>query len=93
MDVLRQMLGVAMVFGLFGAALFWLRRKGALQVRGMMAGTRGREIETVERLVLTPGYSLHLVRWGDQTLLIAAGAGACTVLESRPWKPAAKVDR
>lgn len=72
-------LGVFVVFGLLGFVLFALKRGGFMAFRGgLMPKTSGRrELELIDRLSLTPVHSLHLVRAGERTLLIAVGPQSC----------------
>jgi flagellar biogenesis protein FliO len=82
MDFGRQYLGVAVVLGLLGAALWWLRRRGYAAV---MPGRRaGRKMETIERLPLSPQHTLHLVRIGGTALLVACSPAGCVLLQSVP---------
>ncbi len=81
MDFGQQYLIVAAVLALFGATLWWLRRRGHVSVG---SGRRGRVMEAVERLPLGPQHTLHLVRVGDTALLVAASPGGCVLLESLP---------
>jgi len=84
MESMQQALSVLLVLGLLGGTLWWLRHKGlahfALKNRG--TGKR-RSIQVVERLVLTPQHSLHLVKLEDRTMLIAASPGGCSILSER----------
>ena len=85
MEYLQQMLAVLAVFGILGAALWWLRRRGL--VRFAMNASRKREgvLSQVERLALSPTHSLHLVRMADRAILIASWPGGCQAIESSPW--------
>src|SRR5213078_3748015 len=85
MDFGQQYLGVAVVLGLLGAALWWLRRRGMASFPAMRRA--GRRMEAVERLTLGPQHSLHLVRVGDETLLIACSAESCSLLQTTPVLP------
>ena len=85
MDLIGQMASVAAVLGLLGLTLWWLRRRGwsapALPRRG------GRHlVESLERLPLGPQHSLHLIRLGEQVLLVACSPAGCTVVANRPWR-------
>jgi flagellar biosynthetic protein FliO len=82
MEFGQQYLGVAVVLGLLGAALWWLRRRGyAVALPGRRAGRR---MESIERLPLGPQHTLHLVRIGGTALLIACSPGGCALLQSMP---------
>ena len=83
MELIGQVTAVAGVLTLLLAILWWLRRRGFVQV-GAMRLPRGRRMERLERLALSPQHTLHLVRVADRALLIGAHAGGCTLLESMP---------
>ncbi len=86
MDLARELGAVLLVLGVLGATLWALRRAGAVRWRVPgRARERGR-IEAVERIALSPGHALHLVRFGSRGLLIASHAGGCTLVESVPWQ-------
>ena|ERR1035441_4972155 len=86
MDLARELGAVLLVLGVLAATLWALRRAGAVRWRAPGAArTRGR-IELVERIALSPGHALHLVRLGSRALLIASHAGGCTLVESVPWQ-------
>jgi flagellar biogenesis protein FliO len=82
MESLQQVLTVLFVLGLLGGTLFWLRSKGLARftVKGMARGG-GRQMQSIERLPLTPQHSLHLVRVAGKVLLIAVSPGGCAVLD------------
>ena len=89
MDVewVRQIAAVTAVLGLLAAALVWLRRRGQAVWDGTPPGRRTRALEVLEGRTLRPGVSLHLVRVGDRTLLLAAHAQGCTVVDAPPLEP------
>jgi len=81
MDPVRQILAVLLVLGLLGGALFWLRSKGAARISVKGFGRAGnRQMQTIEQLRLTPQHSLHMVKIGDQVLLVALSPGGCSLL-------------
>lgn len=85
MELLYQLSAVALVFGLLGTALWALRRRGLLAGRGIVRGRRAAgRLEPLERLVLTPHHTLHLVRVADRAMLIGAHAAGCTLLDTVP---------
>ena len=77
---MRQILAVSGVLLLLAASVWWLRRKG-LAVR-LPGGGRKRSMESLERLVLSPQHSLHLVTLGGRALLLGTSPAGCTLLES-----------
>jgi len=88
MEILRQLISVALVFGLLALTLWWLKRRN--QIRIPLGGHRGRGrgmLEKLERLSLSPQHTLHLVRVGDKTVLLMIHASGCTLLESEPAPP------
>jgi flagellar biogenesis protein FliO len=83
MDVLRQLLSVLLVFSLLGTALWLLRRGGRISFQGpartrVQANTRS--IVAVERLVLTPQHTLHIVRVNGREILVATHPQGCAVV-------------
>jgi flagellar biogenesis protein FliO len=83
MEPIGQMTAVAGVLALLGAALWWLRRSGFANVRAIRQ-PRGRRLERLERLALSPQHTLHLVRLGNTTLLVAASPTGCSLIRSLP---------
>ncbi len=84
MELLYQMSAIALVFGLLAAGLWALRRRGLVAGRAIVRGRKSGRIEAMERLVLSPHHTLHLVRVADRALLIGAHAAGCTLLDSAP---------
>jgi flagellar biosynthetic protein FliO len=83
MDILQQIAAVAVVLGLLGAALWWLRRRGFAAV--FPAGrSAGRRLESLERLSLGPQHTLHLVRLHDRALLVASSPAGCALIHDLP---------
>ena len=82
MESFQQALSVLLVLGLLGGALWWLRRKGMAQFPFKSTGsTRGKTMQVLERMALTPQHSLHLVRVENRVVLIAASPAGCSILE------------
>ena len=79
MELVQQAAAVVAVLGLLAATLWWLRRRG---LAGVPLGRKsGRRLECLERLPLGPQHTLHLVRLGETTLLLATSATGCALLE------------
>ena len=77
MDFVQQMAAAGAVLALLAATLWWLRRKGhVLPTRR----TVGRRLECLERLSLGPQQTLHLVRLGENALLLASTPSGCTLV-------------
>jgi hypothetical protein len=87
MEMVRQVLAVAVVFAALAGALWALRRN-----RGGWGGLRRKQagrLEPLERVALSPHHALHLVRFGDRMLLISTTTGGCTLLDSAAFRDAA----
>ena len=82
MEVVRQLIGIAVTLGLLAGLLWWLRGRGGAQWRGARAG---RVMEIIESRGLGPGHTLHLVRVADRVMALETHGGGCTLLEARPW--------
>ena len=87
MEEIGQLIAVAGVFGLLLVILWWLRRRGYAQTPSfirMSVGRSARRMERIERLVLSPQHTLHLVRLGETALLVAASPSGCTLIQALP---------
>lgn len=85
MELVRQIFSVCLVFGLLAGALWWMRRAGNLRLTDWnKRGKRRRSLESLERLNLTPHHSIHLVRIGEQTIVVAVHSSGCSVLGRLP---------
>jgi flagellar biogenesis protein FliO len=74
--LLDQIVAVVFVLGLLGAALWVARRRGALSFGGGSKKVRaGHALQVLERVPLTAQHTLHLVRHGQETLLVATYPG------------------
>jgi len=71
----RQVLSILLVFLLL-AAVLWKARRGSFKIMPK----KGRALEQIERLALTPQHSLHLVRVQGRELLIATYPQGCREL-------------
>jgi flagellar biosynthetic protein FliO len=88
MEITEQLLAIVLVLGLLGSALWVLKRKGLVQTRLRRPRGSGEPVlEIVDRLVLTPQHSVHLIRVADRTLLVGLSPGGCNLLESGPAPP------
>ncbi len=82
MDLVRESLAITLVFGLLWAALWLLKRRGAIRPR-LNLGKNQHEPQRMEsrgRLALTAQHSLHLVRAGDRELVLAVHPAGVTVV-------------
>lgn len=73
MELSQQLLAVGLVLALLLLAAAAAQRRGWLRMtlRPTGPGTQKRDLELVERFVLTPLHQLHLMRVEDRTMLIA----------------------
>jgi flagellar biogenesis protein FliO len=63
-------------------AFIWLRRRGLLHIAtAVQSGSK--PLKVVSRLALTQQHSLHLVRFGEETILLAASPSGCQLLQTR----------
>ena len=69
------MTAVIVVLTLLGGCLFLLKKRG-------LAKAGPHRMEIVEKLSLNPQTTLHLVRIGDQTLLLATSPAACNLIST-----------
>ena len=87
MDVIGQFAAVGGVFALLFAALWWLRRRGSAGIAGLAQlafRPERRRLERMEKLVLSPQHTLHLVRLGETALLVAASPSGCSLIQAMP---------
>jgi flagellar biogenesis protein FliO len=88
MEPIRQLEAVLFVLTLLGAAVYGLRNKGIGTIlRRSSAGARQRQLESIDRLPLTPHHSLHLVRVEGRTVLIAVSPGGCSMVDRGAENP------
>jgi len=81
-DAARQALSALFVLALLGAAL-WALRRAAGPLGGVLARRtkdKIRCLQLLERVVLTPQHSLHLVRAGGREWLLVTHPHGCTVV-------------
>ena len=83
MDLMGQMGAIAGVLALLALTLWWLRRRGMSVALPRRSGRH--LIESVERLPLGPQHTLHLIRLGEQALVVASSPAGCTLVAARPW--------
>jgi flagellar biogenesis protein FliO len=78
MDIVRQSLALVLVFALFGTALWLLRKKGWTGF-GRIKCVPGL-LESRGKLTLTARHSVHVVRVGDRSLILALHPDGITFL-------------
>lgn len=84
-ELFRQILAIAIVFGLLAAAVRFLgRRTGAMRL--LMTSRSGAisHLHVVERHRITPQHTVVLLRIGRRGMLVAVHPGGCSLLDSRP---------
>jgi flagellar biosynthetic protein FliO len=84
MEMLQQLLAVALVLGALCTLVWALKRKG--WAAGGLSKTRETQtqLEVIGRLALTQQHSVHLIRLADRVLLVGLSPSGCNVLESAP---------
>jgi flagellar biogenesis protein FliO len=88
MDIVRQSLAITLVFALLWAALWFLRKKGALRggfpLRAGFGRGRARRgpLELRAKLALSAQHSVHLVRIGERELVLALHPCGVTLLST-----------
>ena len=91
MDFIPQLLAVIAVFSLLGITMWWLKKKGLLQVpsssyASIKSGRPRGILQRVETVRLSPTHSLNLVRMGDRAVLIGTSSAGFYLVESSSWK-------
>jgi flagellar biogenesis protein FliO len=76
-----QMAAVAGVLTLLVLTLWFLRKRG---IAGVLPAKSKppRRLECLERLSLGPHHTLHLIRMGEASLLVASSPGGCSLLQN-----------
>jgi hypothetical protein len=92
--MVQQILAVFLVLGLLMAALWLLRRKGFATLNlaagaNLFAGKAAltKRMRVIERVVLTPQHSLHLVSLDNRLILFAASPSGCHAVDPTPFGP------
>lgn len=94
MEMFQQLFAVAGVLGALCIVVWAMKRKGLAHTHffkpgGALRGGRGfrdsqTRLEVLDRLVLTPHHSIHLIRLADRTLLVGLSPNGCNLLETAP---------
>ena len=83
MQLFEQLLMIVTFFLVLGSLLWVLRKKGLVRFAvPAMGPARQRRLEVIERLVLTPQHSLHLVRVPGRCILVGLSPSGCNVLDT-----------
>lgn len=85
MSIIDQFGAVIAVFILLGGSLWFLKRKGYVNLATPFLGKTDsrRRIQLVERCALTPQHSIHIVRVANRTLLIGVAPNNCMLLSDQ----------
>jgi len=86
MDIIRQSLAITIVLGLLWAALWLLRKRGALGIVPRKASDTG-ALESRGRLALSQQHSIHVVRVRERELVLALHPSGVTLLCELPVRP------
>lgn len=87
MGPIEQILAASGVIVLLAATLWWLRRRGFVQLAGRGPGGRSpRQLEQIDRLLLGPQHSLHLVRVAGRAVLVGRSPAGLALLENSRWR-------
>ena len=95
MELLPQLAAVLVVFALLGLTLWWLRRRGMVQVAPLMPfrlpggariAAKDRWLQRMDMLALSPTHSVSLVKMADRAILIGTSPAGFTLIESGSWK-------
>ena len=85
MEMFEQLFMVAAVLGVLCGGLWLLKRKGWAYTSIRTPRGEGQpRLEVLDRLVLSPHHSLHLVRMADRTLLIGLSPQGCNLIDGTP---------
>jgi len=85
MNVIQPWAAVCLVFALLGGALFALKKRGVAAFRLPRLSSPGaRRMEIIERVSLGPQHTLHLVRVGERSLVIATSPSTCQMVCEAP---------
>ena len=76
-ELIRELLGIVMVFGLLGLAVWKLRSGG---IKNPWRPAQASRLETVGRVALTAQHAVHLVRIDGRELVVATHPQGCSLL-------------
>jgi flagellar biogenesis protein FliO len=88
MDLIRESLGITIVFALLWLALWLLKKKGAISVGNLVKRPGAKHcIETIDKLRLTPQHSVHILRVVDRQIVLGVHSSGFTVLGEAALAP------
>ena len=80
MDIVRQSLAITFVFALLWAALWFLRRRGNIRIGFPKVRATNAVLESRGKLALGPQHTVHVIRIGDQDMVVAVHPAGVTLL-------------
>ncbi len=80
MDIVKQSLAITFVFALLWAALWFLRKRGNVRIGFPRAHAAHGVLESRGKLALGPQHSIHVVRFGEQDMVVAVHPAGVTLL-------------
>ena len=89
MESVEPFAAILLVLGLMCGSLVLLRKKRAASFPFGRRAPGARQMEILERLPLGPNHSLHLVRIGRRSFVIATVPGACQLIGHADEAPGA----
>ena len=84
MEMFQQTLAVAAVLGALFLLVWVMKRRGWARLSAGRARDPRTRLEVIDRLMLTPHHSVHLIRLADRTLLVGLSPNGCHLLETCP---------
>jgi flagellar biogenesis protein FliO len=77
----RELISVVLVLALLVSVLWFLRKKGLVQMNRIVAGApRGSLVRGVNRIRLTPQHTLQILELDDRWLLLATSPSSCRLV-------------
>jgi flagellar biogenesis protein FliO len=96
MDLLPQFAAVVVAFAIMGLTLWFLHKRGALQVRKGLpfnlsvprsrTTSKTKLLEQADRLQLSPTHSISVIKMGERAILLGISPAGFYLVESSPWK-------
>jgi len=84
MDIVRQSLAITLVFALLWAALWFLRKRGAVTIGFAKGRTQPGLLQSRAKLTLTAQHSVHIIRIAERDLVLALHPSGVTLLGKLP---------
>ena len=85
MDLIRESLGITIVFLLLWGALWLLKKKGIVGMRAMANRSSDTPcLQVVDKIRLTPQHSVHVVSVEGRRMVVGVHPSGFTLLEPAP---------